>query len=90
MDCRSLVLLLSTGGRAPGTGAAERHALRTARCQQVAIEEGQFQREQSERASATGWRYSCRKFFFSRESRFRQDSGFHWTFNCRAGDAKFD
>jgi hypothetical protein len=90
MDCPCLALLLSNGGRAPGTVAAERHALRTARCQQIAIEEDQFQREQNERVSATGWRYSCRKFFFSRESRFCPDGGFPWTFNCRAGDAKFD
>lgn len=100
---RCAALLPVAGGRVPGTGATERHALRPPRFQQVSIEEDRFEREQSERASACSSRDSCReccyscckfffsrKFYFSREPLFRNGNGVGWTFNCYAGDRKFD
>jgi len=93
---RSPALLHVAGGRVPCTGAAERHALRPPHFQQIAIEEDRFERAQSERASASSRRDSCREccacgeFFFSRESFSGSANGFGWTFNCHAGDGELD
>jgi hypothetical protein len=70
--------------------------LRPSHFQQIAIEEGRIGREQSERASASSSRDSCREccacgeFFFTHESFFGSDSSFGWTFNCHAGDRELD